>query len=182
MLGPLPTHRELLANNTTQASPSATILRSIIMQKVTPFLWFNDNAEEAIELYSSLFKDAKVHHMQRIGPENQLMMATFEVGGQRFMALNGGLHYTFSPAISLFVSCEDQAEIDEKWEKLSEGGEVMQCGWLTDRFGVTWQIIPKIFSEYMSDPNPAKSQSVMAAMMQMVKFDIAALTEAYEQA
>jgi predicted 3-demethylubiquinone-9 3-methyltransferase (glyoxalase superfamily) len=152
------------------------------MQKVTPFLWFSDNAEEAIELYTSLFEDAKVHHLHRVGPEDKLMTATFEVGGQRFIALNGGPHYTFSPAISLFVNCEDQQEIDEKWEKLSEGGQVMQCGWLTDRFGVTWQIVPRIFNEYMSDPNPAKSQAVMTAMMRMIKFDIAKLTEAYEQA
>jgi predicted 3-demethylubiquinone-9 3-methyltransferase (glyoxalase superfamily) len=154
------------------------------MQRITPFLWFNDNAEEAINLYTSIFPNAKIGTVNRYpegspGPVGTVMTATFELDGLEFTALNGGPHYSFSPAISFYVSCKTQAEVDELWEKLSEGGEVQQCGWLTDRFGVTWQIVPTVLGELMSDPDPVKAQRVMQAMLQMVKLDIAALQRAY---
>ena len=130
------------------------------MQKITPFLWFDDNAEEAVNFYVSLFADSKVNNITRYGeggpgPEGQIMTASFELHGQEFMALNGGPHFTFSPAISFFVNCETQEEVDELWEKLLEGGEAQQCGWITDRFGVSWQIIPTALGELMGDPDPA---------------------------
>lgn len=155
------------------------------MQKITPFLWFNDNAEQAIELYLSVFKDAKIVNVHRYGdagpgPKGSIMSATFQLEGQSFMALNGGPHYSFSPAISLFVSCETQAEVDELWKKLSEGGTTNRCGWLTDRFGVTWQIIPSVLGRLLGDKDPQKSQRVMQAMLQMNKIDIAGLERAYE--
>ena len=150
------------------------------MQKITPFLWFDDNAEEAVNFYVSLFADSKVNNITRYGeggpgPEGQIMTASFELHGQEFMALNGGPHFTFSPAISFFVNCETQEEVDELWEKLLEGGEAQQCGWITDQFGVSWQIIPKALGELMGDPDPAKSQRAMTAMLQMVKIDIQGL-------
>lgn len=157
------------------------------MQKITPFLWFNDNAEEAIEHYVSIFKDSRVLDITRhdqAGPDGKtkVIVATFQLEGQRFMALNGGPMYTFSPAISLFVSCETQEEVDHLWEKLSDGGEPQPCGWLKDRFGVSWQIIPKALGELMGDKDRAKAGRVMHAMLQMSKIDIAALRRAYEGA
>ncbi len=154
------------------------------MQKITPFLWFNDNAEQAIELYLSVFKDSKIVNVHRYGdagpgPKGSVMSATFQLEGQSFMALNGGPHYSFSPAISLFVSCETQAEVDELWKKLSEGGTTNRCGWLTDRFGVTWQIIPSVLGRLLGDKDPQKSQRVMQAMLQMDKIDIAGLQRAH---
>ena len=156
------------------------------MQKITPFLWFDDNAEEAVNFYVSLFADSKVNNITRYGeggpgPEGQIMTASFELHGQEFMALNGGPHFTFSPAISFFVNCETQEEVDELWEKLLEGGEAQQCGWITDRFGVSWQIIPTALGELMGDLDPAKSQRVMTAMLRMVKIDIQGLQQAYDQ-
>ena len=156
------------------------------MQKITTFLWFNDQAEEAINLYVSIFKNSKIINMNRYGEsetdgQGKVMTATFEIEGQEFMALNGGPHYQFTPAISLFVSCVTQEEVDELWNKLSAGGEESQCGWLKDKFGLSWQIIPTALGELMSDPNPVKAQRVMQAMLQMGKIDIAKLREAHAQ-
>jgi predicted 3-demethylubiquinone-9 3-methyltransferase (glyoxalase superfamily) len=154
------------------------------MQKITPFLWFNDNAEEAMELYVSIFKGSKVLSVSRYGeggpgPKGSLMMATFQLEGQEFMALNGGPHYTFSPAISLFVSCETQEEVDALWNKLLEGGSADRCGWLKDKFALSWQIIPTALGQLLGDKDPQKSQRVMQAMLQMNKIEIAGLQKAY---
>lgn len=156
------------------------------MTKITPFLWFDDNAEEAMNFYTSIFGDSKVVSVTRYGeggpgPAGTVMSATFELHGQEFMALNGGPHFTFSPAISFLVNCETQDEVDDLWEKLSEGGEEQQCGWLKDRFGLSWQIIPTALGEMLSDPDPARSQRVVKAMLQMGKIDIQGLKQAYEQ-
>jgi len=154
------------------------------MQKITPFLWFNGNAEEAANYYVSTFKNSKILNLARFGdagpgPKGSVMLVTFELEGQQFTALNGGPQYTISPAISFLVSCETQIEVDELWEKLTAGGKEVQCGWLTDKFGVSWQIIPKAFMEMMQDKDPVKSQRVFKAMMQMTKMDIEALKRAY---
>lgn len=156
------------------------------MQKIVPFLWFNDNAEEAMNLYVSIFKNSKVLNVTRYGdagpgPKGSVMSATFQLEGQDFYALNGGPHYKFTPAISLFVNCNTQEEVDDLWEKLSDG-KFEQCGWLQDKFGLSWQIIPTILGEMLGDKDPKKSQSVMQAMMQMKKIDIKGLQEAYDQA
>lgn len=156
------------------------------MQKITPFLWFNNNAEEAIEFYKSIFNHAKVEKVSRYreggpAPKGMLMSATFELEGQRFMALNGGPHYTLTPAFSLFVNCETQEEVDELWEKLSEGGQTQRCGWLVDKFGLSWQIIPSILGKLLQDKDAEKANKVMQAMLQMNKIDINALKEASEQ-
>jgi predicted 3-demethylubiquinone-9 3-methyltransferase (glyoxalase superfamily) len=155
------------------------------MQKITPFLWFDDNAEEAMKFYTSIFKNSKIGAVKRYGdagpgPKGSVMTATFQIEGQEFMALNGGPHFKFTPAISFFVNCETQAEVDELWEKLLVGGEAMQCGWLKDKFGISWQIIPKALGELLGDKDPQKSQRVMRAMMKMVKIDVAELKRAYE--
>lgn len=155
------------------------------MQKITPFLWFNNNAEEAMNFYISLFKNSKITNVVRCGdngpgPKGSVMTATFELDGQQFMVINGGPHFTFSPAISLFVNCETQQEVDELWEKLSEGGEKQRCGWLKDKYDMSWQIIPAALGELMNDKDAEKSQRVMQAMLQMDKIDIAALKKAYE--
>jgi predicted 3-demethylubiquinone-9 3-methyltransferase (glyoxalase superfamily) len=154
------------------------------MQKITPFLWFDDKAEEAANFYTSIFKNSKILGISRYGdagpgPKGTVMMATFQIEGQEFMALNGGPHYTFSPAISFFVNCETQTEVDELWEKLTAGGREVQCGWLQDKFGVSWQIVPKVLMELMQDKDPAKSQQVFKAMLQMTKIDIDGLKRAY---
>jgi len=156
------------------------------MQKITPFLWFDNQAEEAMNLYISLFKNSKVLSVSRYGeggpgPRGTVMTATFQLDGQEFMALNGGPHFKFTEAISLFVNCETQEEVDELWEKLSEGGEKSQCGWLKDKYGLSWQIIPTALGEMLGDKDPQKAQNVMQAMLQMTKIDIAALRQAYEQ-
>jgi predicted 3-demethylubiquinone-9 3-methyltransferase (glyoxalase superfamily) len=156
------------------------------MQKITPFLWFNDNAEEAIHFYNSIFKNSKTVSITRYGeggpaPKGTLMSATFELEGQTFMALNGGPHFNFTPAISFFVNCETQEEVDELWEKLSEGGEEGRCGWLEDKYGVSWQIIPSILGEMLQDKDADKARNVMEAMLQMDKIDIKALKQAYEK-
>jgi predicted 3-demethylubiquinone-9 3-methyltransferase (glyoxalase superfamily) len=155
------------------------------MQKIKPFLWFDSNAEEAMNFYTATFKNSKIGQVRRYGeagpgPKGSVMTATFQIEGQEFMALNGGPHYKFTPAISFFVSCETQKEVDELWEKLSAGGEAMQCGWLKDKFGVAWQIIPKALGELLGDKDPKKSQRVMKAMMGMVKIDVEGLKRAYE--
>jgi len=154
------------------------------MQKITPFLWFDGKAEEAANFYTSIFKNSKILNIARYGeagpgPKGTVMVATFQLEGQKFMALNGGPQYTFSPAISFYVDCETQAEVDELWEELSAGGSEVQCGWLRDKFGVSWQIIPKTLIELMQDKDPVKSQRVFKAMMGMIKIDIEALRRAY---
>jgi predicted 3-demethylubiquinone-9 3-methyltransferase (glyoxalase superfamily) len=153
-------------------------------QKITPFLWFDNNLEEAMNFYTSIFKNAKVGNISRYGegapvPAGTVMTATFEIEGQEFMGLNGGPLYKFTEAISFFVNCETQEEVDELWEKLTEGGQESQCGWLKDKFGLSWQIIPKELGQLLGDPDPKKSQRVMQAMLQMHKIDVAKLKEAY---
>ncbi|MGA2334679.1 MAG: VOC family protein [Terriglobales bacterium] len=154
------------------------------MQKITPFLWFDGQAEEAANFYTSIFKNSKILNTARYGdagpgPKGTVMTVTFQLEGQNFMALNGGPHYTFSPAISFFVDCETQAEVDELWEKLSAGGKDLQCGWLKDKFGLSWQIIPKALMELMQDKDPVKSQRVFKAMLQMTRIDVEGLKRAY---
>jgi predicted 3-demethylubiquinone-9 3-methyltransferase (glyoxalase superfamily) len=153
------------------------------MQKITPFLWFDDKAEEAMNFYVSVFKNAKAGGIYRYGEggpgaNGKVMSVTFELDGQEFMALNGGPHFTFTPAISLFVRCESQEEVDELWEKLSEGGEKSRCGWLKDKFGLSWQIIPSVLKDLLHGPDAEKSKRVMAAMMQMGKIEIEKLQQA----
>lgn len=151
------------------------------MQKITPFLWFNDNALDAAEFYSSIFKKSAITNVTHVGQTDAVMSVSFELEGQAFHALNGGPHFTFTPAISLFVDCETQVEVDDLWEKLSAGGEKSRCGWLKDKFGLSWQIIPKQMSQLLRDPNPAKAQAVMNAMMQMSKIEIAVLQKAHAE-
>ncbi|HMV46671.1 MAG TPA: VOC family protein [Blastocatellia bacterium] len=150
------------------------------MQKIIPFLWFDNNAEEAINFYVSIFKNSKILHTAP-GPDGKLLMASFQLEGQTFHALNGGPQFKFTEAISLFVNCETQAEVDELWEKLSAGGEQSRCGWLKDKYGLSWQIIPTVLGELMGDKDPAKAGRVMQAMLQMSKIDIQALQQAYAQ-
>jgi predicted 3-demethylubiquinone-9 3-methyltransferase (glyoxalase superfamily) len=157
------------------------------MQKITPFLWFDNNAEEAINFYVSIFKNSKILKVARYGdagpgPKGTIMVATFQLEGQEFQALNGGPQYKFTPAISLYVNCESQQEVDELWRKLLEGGREDQCGWLQDRFGLSWQIIPSILPKLLGDKDPKKSASVMRAMLQMKKIDSKKLQQAYDQA
>jgi len=156
------------------------------MQKITPFLWFDGNAEEAMNFYVSLFKNSKVGKVTRYGeagpgPKGSVMSATFQLEGQDFYALNGGPQVKFTPAISFFVNCEAQEEVDALWEKLSAGGRKDRCGWLQDRFGVSWQIIPSVLGKLLGDPDPEKSKRVMMAMLQMDKIDIKRLQDVYEQ-
>ena len=155
-------------------------------QKITPFLWFDGNAEEAVTLYTSIFDNSKICKVMRNGdngpgPKGSVLVMDFELEGQQFHALNGGPMYKFTPAISFMVSCDDQKEVDRLWSKLTaDGGKEVQCGWLEDRFGLSWQIVPKIFMEMINDKDQAKVGRVMAAMMQMVKFDIKKLQAAYD--
>lgn len=154
------------------------------MQKIRPFLWFNGNAEEAMKFYTSIFKNSKMGNIKRYGdagpgPKGSVMSGTFQIEEQEFMALNGGPLFKFTPAISFFVNCETQTEVDELWEKLSAGGETMQCGWLKDKFGLCWQIIPKALGEMLGDKDAEKSQRVMKAMMKMIKIDVEGLKQAY---
>ena len=156
------------------------------MQKITPFLWFDGQAEEAMNFYISIFKNSKVVSVNRYGeagpgPKGTVMTASFLLEGQEFVALNGGPQFTFSPAISFVVNSETQEEVDKFWEKLSAGGEQHQCGWLKDKYGVSWQIVPTVLIEMLNDPDPVKSGRVMKAMLQMNKIDIAGLKRAYEQ-
>jgi len=157
------------------------------MQKITPFLWFDSNAEEAVNFYLSIFKNSKITAVSRYGeagpgPKDSVMAISFQLEGQDFSAINGGPYFTFSPAISFVVDCKTQTEVDWYWERLSEGGELEQCGWLKDKFGVTWQIVPSVLGELMSDPDPVKAKRVTEAMLKMVKLDIAALQQTYDQA
>jgi predicted 3-demethylubiquinone-9 3-methyltransferase (glyoxalase superfamily) len=156
------------------------------MQKITPFLWFDSNAEEAMNFYVSIFKNSRVLRVSRYGdagpgPKGTVMAATFQLEGQEFQALNGGPAYKFTPAISLFVNCETQEEVDELWAKLLEGGgREDQCGWLQDKFGLSWQIIPTLLAKLLSDKDPKKSSRVMKAMLQMKKIDMNGLKRAYD--
>lgn len=154
------------------------------MQKITTYLWFDNQAEEAANFYTSIFDDSRVLEVQRYGEggpgkPGTAMMVTFELAGQQYMALNGGPQFTFTEAISLFVDCESQDEVDDLWAKLTEGGEESQCGWLKDKFGLSWQIIPRRLVELLSDPDPEKSGRAMTAMLGMRKIDIPALEDAY---
>jgi len=156
------------------------------MQKITPFLWFDGKAEEAMKFYVSIFKNSRVVSVTRYGeagpgPKGTVMSATFQLEGQDFFALNGGPQFAFTPAISLFVTCETQQEVDELWDKLSEDGEKDRCGWLRDRYGLSWQIIPSALGTMLQDKNPQKANRVMKAMLQMDKIDIKALKQAYDQ-
>jgi len=153
------------------------------MSKVTPFLMFNDQLEAAIAFYTSTFPGSEVKQVSRMGVDGPITAAEFIVGGQFFMGYNGGPYFNFSQGFSLFVNCEDQAEVDEYWSKLVLAGATpSQCGWITDPFGVTWQIVPRRFMELIRDNNPKKVQAVMAAMMDMIKLDVAALEKAYAEA
>jgi predicted 3-demethylubiquinone-9 3-methyltransferase (glyoxalase superfamily) len=157
------------------------------MQKITTFLTFDGQAEEAVDFYTSVFQGSRIlsRHRYEAGgrpPEGELMSATFELAGQEFMALNGGSSFSFSQGISLFVDCESQEEVDDLWEKLTEGGEPGPCGWLTDRFGVSWQIIPRALGELLADEDPEKAGRVMQAMLKMSKIEIEGLQRAYEGA
>jgi len=145
------------------------------MQKITPFLWYDGKAEEAAKFYTSIFKNSKIVNI-RPGPQGSVMGVEFQLEGQDFIALNGGPHFTFSPAISFFVSCKTQAEVDELWQKLSAGGEKQPCGWLKDKFG---EIIPTVLGEMLQDKDAGKAKRVMEAMLQMKKIDIKGLKEAY---
>jgi predicted 3-demethylubiquinone-9 3-methyltransferase (glyoxalase superfamily) len=156
------------------------------MQKIMPFLWFDANAEEAMRFYTAVFPDSKILKISRYGdagpgPTGSVMTAVFEIAGQTFIALNGGPQHTFTPAISFVVNCESQAEIDTYWSRLSEGGRTDQCGWLRDRFGLSWQIVPTALGELLSGPDPERAQRVMQAMLGMRKLDIAGLRRAAEQ-
>ena len=148
------------------------------MAKITPFLWFNGQVEEAVNFYVSVFKNSKVKSLNRQG--GTVFSAIFELDGQDFFALNGGPHFTFSPAVSFFVNCETQPEIDDLWAKLTDGGEEQPCGWLKDKYGLSWQIIPSILGSLLQSKEPEKAQRAMKAMLQMKKLDIAALREAHD--
>jgi len=160
------------------------------MQKITPFLWFDNQAEEAVTFYTSIFNNSKIVSITRYGeegaeasgrPKGTVMTIAFQLDGQEFAALNGGPHFKFTEAISFVVNCESQGEVDELWEKLSEGGEKGQCGWLKDKYGVSWQIVPTVLGEMLQDKDPKKSEKVMEALLQMGKIDIKTLEQAYEQ-
>lgn len=156
------------------------------MQRITPFLWFDTQAEEAMNFYVSIFKNSKVLTVNRYGeagpgPKGTVMTASFLLDGQEFVALNGGPVYQITPAVSFVVNCETQDEVDSYWEQLTAGGQEVQCGWLRDKFGVSWQVVPKALPSLLSNPDPAKAQRVMAAMMKMKKIDIPALQRAAAQ-
>lgn len=156
------------------------------MQKITPFLWFDGKAEEAINFYTSIFKNSKIVSLNRWGegspfPTGQIMTGTFELAGLQFYALDAGPQFKFTEAISFFVNCETQEEVDYFWEKLSAGGVPSQCGWLKDKFGVSWQIVPTILGKLLGDKDATKAGRVMQAMLQMTKIDIKVLQQAYDQ-
>jgi predicted 3-demethylubiquinone-9 3-methyltransferase (glyoxalase superfamily) len=160
------------------------------MQKITPCLWFDGNAEEAVNFYISIFKNSKIVSVARYGqagaeasgqPKESVMTVTFELEGQRFLALNGGPEFKFTEAISFMVNCATQERVDQLWEKLSDGGQEIQCGWLKDKYGLAWQIVPTILGEMLHDKDPEKAEKVMKAMLQMKKIDIKALKQAHEQ-
>ena len=155
------------------------------MQKIVPSLWFDTEAEEAAKFYTSIFRNSKIGNIARYGsagprPEGMVMTVDFQLDGQDFNAINGGPDFKFTEATSLLVNCQNQAEVDDLWKKLGDGGEPGPCGWLKDKFGLSWQIVPVALGEMLSDPDPGKSQRVMAAMLQMSKMDLAGLRKAYE--
>jgi predicted 3-demethylubiquinone-9 3-methyltransferase (glyoxalase superfamily) len=155
------------------------------MQKITPFLWFDNNAEEAANFYCSIFKNSKINKITRNGdagpgPKGTPLVIEFELDGQKFLALNGGPVFKFNEAISFSVDCQTQEEVDEYWEKLSAGGSKGDCAWLKDKYGLSWQIVPRILPQLLQDPDPAKTKRVMQAMMQMQKIDIGKLKQAAE--
>ncbi|MEA2722199.1 MAG: hypothetical protein QOJ39_4063 [Candidatus Eremiobacteraeota bacterium] len=157
------------------------------MGKITPFLWFDGKAEEAANFYVSLFENSKIHNRSEYsedtpGEAGTVMTVQFELDGQEFIALNGGPHYTFTPAVSFSIDCASQAEVDHFWDRLSEGGQTSQCGWLQDKYGLSWQVVPSVLPELLMDDNDAKSDAVMQAMLKMTKLDIATLQEAYDRA
>jgi predicted 3-demethylubiquinone-9 3-methyltransferase (glyoxalase superfamily) len=149
------------------------------MRTITPFLWFNDNAEEAMQFYVSVFKNAKAGDITP-GPGGKAMGVSFEIEGQKFIGLNGGPHFKFTEAISFFISCDTQEDVDELWEKLSDGGEKGRCGWLKDKFGLSWQVVPSTLSEMINDKDPEKAKRTVEAMMKMDKLDISILKKAHE--
>jgi len=154
------------------------------MTKITPFLWFDTQAEEAARFYVSIFKNSKIGKISRYGeggpgPAGSVMTVEFELDGQRFIALNGGPHFKFNEAISFSIDCKTQSEVDELWKKLSAGGQEVQCGWLKDKYGLSWQVVPAILGEMLNDPDPAKAKRVMAALLKMKKIDIDELKKAY---
>lgn len=153
------------------------------MQKIIPFLWFDTEAEEAARFYASIFPNSKIGRIARYsevgpGPAGSVMTIQFELDGQAFVGLNGGPMYKFSPAVSFQIDCKDQAEVDHYWNALAAGGREIQCGWVTDRFGLSWQVVPEALPRLMSDPDPAKARRVAAAMMKMIKLDVAKLEAA----
>jgi predicted 3-demethylubiquinone-9 3-methyltransferase (glyoxalase superfamily) len=161
-----------------------------ITQKIAPHLWFDNSAEEAAKFYTSIFKNSRIIHVARYGdagaevsgrPKGSAMTVVFELEGQRFMALNGGPIFKFSPAISFMVNCDTQQELDGIWNKLTDGGEIERCGWLRDKYGVSWQIVPTVLGEIMQDKDPAKLENVMKAILQMKKLDIEGLKRAYAE-
>jgi predicted 3-demethylubiquinone-9 3-methyltransferase (glyoxalase superfamily) len=152
------------------------------MKKITPFLWFDSNAEQAAKFYVSVFKDAKITQVARQGGGKKApaMSVSFRLAGQDFVALNGGPHYRFTPAVSFFIDCKDQKEVDYFWRKLIAGGEASRCGWLTDKYGMSWQIVPSVLGKLLKHKDRAKAARVMQAMLQMVKLDVAGLERAAE--
>jgi predicted 3-demethylubiquinone-9 3-methyltransferase (glyoxalase superfamily) len=157
------------------------------MQRITPFLWFDGKAEEAAKFYVSIFKNSRIGTVNRYGdhgpgPKGTVMIATFQIDGQDFIALNGGPQFKFTPAVSFVVNCETQEEVDHYWDQLSEGGTQQRCGWLQDQFGVSWQIVPTALARLMSSPDREKTGRVMAALMQMQKIDVERLQQAFDQA
>jgi predicted 3-demethylubiquinone-9 3-methyltransferase (glyoxalase superfamily) len=159
------------------------------MQKITPFLWFDDKAEEAVKFYTSIFKNSKIGNITRYSevsakasgrPVGSVMTVPFQLSGLEFVALNGGPHFQFTEAVSLIVNCDTQAEIDEFWEKLSAGGQESQCGWLKDKYGLSWQVVPAEIERWLSDEDPEKSARVMAAVMQMGKLDLKKIQDAFD--
>jgi predicted 3-demethylubiquinone-9 3-methyltransferase (glyoxalase superfamily) len=167
-----------------------TNMTTMITQKITPFLWFDDQAEEAVKLYTSIFKNSKIGTISRYGeevaqvadrPKGSVLTVAFQLDSQEFVALNGGPQFKFTEAVSFVVNCDSQEEVNYYWEKLSAGGEESRCGWLKDEFGLSWQVVPRVLIEMLEDKDPTKSQRVMHAMLQMDKIDIPTLKKAYEQ-
>jgi predicted 3-demethylubiquinone-9 3-methyltransferase (glyoxalase superfamily) len=155
------------------------------MQKITPFLWFDNNAEEAVKFYTSVFKNSKTGRIARYGdagpgPKGSVVTIDFELNGQKFIALNGGPEFKFNESISFMVECESQQEVDYYWEKLTAGGQEVQCGWLKDKFGLSWQVTPTALLKMIADPDPAKANRVMTAMLKMIKIDLPTLKRAYD--
>jgi predicted 3-demethylubiquinone-9 3-methyltransferase (glyoxalase superfamily) len=171
------------ALGSSRPTPSP-VKEPVVVQKITPFLWFDDNAEEAARFYASVFKNSRIGEIRRYGeagpgPAGSVMTVSFELEGQEFIALNGGPHFTFTEAVSFFVKCETQDEVDALWTRLTDGGQESQCGWLKDKYGLSWQIIPNALMEMLGDKDPEKAGRVMAAMLKMRKIDVKALEAAY---